>query len=452
MISKQIAEFICSTDYEDLPLSTVENAKRTILDCLGVALAGFSDRNAEIVRDFACEMAGIEEATIWGDGRRIPAVNAALVNGVAAHALDYDDTSVVMLGHPSVISCPPVFAVGERQNSQGKELLAAYVLGGEVACRLGAALTDRHYHIGWHNSGTVGTFGSTAAAGKLLQLDQEQMTNAIGIAASMAAGLKKNFGTSCKPYHIGQAASNGIRAAILAKKGFTSSPGIFEEKTGFVQLFSGAFNQEQISERMGRPYVITDPGYSLKIYPSCAFTHSSLDCVLRLKEKNAFSPKDVSEIECGCSQAAVDTVVYGIAANGLEGKFSMPFCVALALLGFHISLEQFSIENCQNPQIIDVEKKVRLYCDPKINKRGYGDFGARVKIRLNDGRELSTEVLRPSGDPVQSLTDDAIVNKFVFCASARFDRHRAEKIAASILSLENISEIKSVISLLSPNT
>ena len=449
MISDQIAKFVCTTDYDNIPRTAIENAKRSILDCVGVSLAGATDSNVLIARDFVSEMGGKQESTILGDGRKIPAVNAALVNGVAAHALDFDDTSWVMLGHPSAISCPPAFAVGERQNSGGKDILVAYILGGEVACRLGAALTERHYKLGWHNTSTVGTFGATVTAGKLFQLDQEEMTNAIGIAASMAGGIKKNFGTSCKPYHAGQASSNGVRAAILAKKGFSSSPSVFEGQNGFIQLFSGVFDEAQIT-LMGRPYVITDPGYSMKLYPSCAFTHSAIDCVLRLKEKYDFSPRDVKEIECGCSQGAVDTVTYGVAETSLEGKFSMPFCLAIAILNARVSLEHFTNDRCKDPQVIELEKKVKLYRDPEINERGYGDFCSRVKIFLNDGRELHTETNKPSGDHFASQSDDVIRAKFDSCASTCLSDDQREGFAKSIFSLEKISEINAIMHFLAP--
>ncbi|MDA4130019.1 MAG: MmgE/PrpD family protein, partial [Thaumarchaeota archaeon] len=449
MISDQIAKFVCTMEFDDIPHLAVENAKRSILDCVGVSLAGALDPNVLIVKNFVSEMGGKEESTILGDSRKIPAVNAALVNGVAAHALDYDDTSWVMLGHPSAISCPPAFAVGERQNSTGKEVLAAYILGGEVACRLGAALTERHYKLGWHNTGTVGTFGATVTAGKLFHLNQEEMTNAIGIAASMAGGIKKNFGTSCKPYHAGQASSNGVRAAILAKDGFNSSQSVFEGQTGFVQLFSGAFEERQLTELIGHPFVIADPGYSLKKYPSCAFTHSAIDCVLQLMGEQEFSLEDSKELECGCSQGAVDTLPYGIAQTGLQGKFSMPFCLAIAILNSSVSLEHFSDGTCRDPQVIELEKKVKLYVDPELTKRGYDDYGSRVKIVLKDGRELRNESARARGDSFGPQSEDVVKAKFDSCAAASISKSQKEDLANSILSLEKISNIRVIMDYLS---
>ena len=448
MLSDQIAKFVCSTEYGDLPKLAIENAKRTMLDCIGVTLAASQDPYTLMVKDLICEMGGREESTIFGDGRKVPSVNAALVNGVASHALDFDDTSQVMLGHPSVISCPPVFAVGEKEGSTGKEILLAYILGGEVACRLGAALTAKHYELGWHNTGTVGTFGATVSAGKLLELDEGQLTNAIGIAASMASGLKKNFGTACKPYHAGQASSNGARAAVLAKKGFDSAKDIFEGTTGFIQLFSGSFQEDKI-DMMGRPFVIADPGYTIKLYPSCAFTHSSIDCVLKLREEYKFSPGDVAKVESGCSQSAVDTVTYVFPENGLQGKFSMPFCLALSILDGKVSLEQFTMEKCHDPTMLELMRKVKFFCDPEINLRGYSSFGCRLKITLCDGRELKAQAANPRGDPAYSISDETIKSKFSSCASFSIDQDKQERLVSSILGLERIQQISDTTGLMS---
>jgi 2-methylcitrate dehydratase PrpD len=447
VISQRIAEFVCSTDFENIPNNTVSLAKRTMLDCIGVALAGLNDPNSLIVREFVLETAGRPESTVLGSRTKVPAVNAALANGVACHVLDYDDVSYVMTGHPSAISCPATLAMAELQSSSGKETIAAYVIGTEVACRLGAALTDAQYERGWHNTGTMGTFGATAAAGKLLQLDREQMQNAIGVAGSMIAGIKQNFGTSCKPYHAGQAASNGVKAALLAKKGFTSSPNVFEGKNGLVQLLSGSLKDEQI-DMLGKPYAIDEPGFSIKVYPSCAFTHSAIDCVLKLRKEHNIQPMEVVKINCGTAQGVIDTVQYGIAETPNQGKFSMPFCLSLALLDGEVGLRQFTIEKCKDAKVRELESKVGLHCDEELNSIRYTYNGAKVEIVLANGKKLFAETKSPRGEPAQTLSDEQVSEKFAQCASFVFGAETIDNVEKKILGIENLSEIGELTGLL----
>lgn len=445
MIAQDIAKFVCSTEFKDIPSSAVANAKNYFLDCIGVTLAGSIDRNARIITEFVSETGGKPESSVLGTRVKVPAVSAALANGVASHTLDYDDTSDILIGHPSVISCPPSLAVGEATGGAGKDVLAAYILGGEVASRLGEALTDKPYSIGWHNTGTMGVFGAAVAAGKLLDLDEDQMAFAIGIAASSAAGIKINFGTSCKSYHVGQACSSGVRAAILAKKGFTSSLNAIEGNKGLAQLLSGVFLQDKIAS-IGKPFAISNPGYNTKVYPSCAYTHSSIDAVLEIRHNSNFNVEDIVSVDCGCSQVAVDTVVYKIAQNSLQGKFSMPFCVSLCLLEGRATPAEFTNEKTLDPKVIALEKKVFFHMDEEINARGYLDRGAKVKITLKNGKQFVQEIIHPKGDPENPLDRKGYVEKYEACAKMVLSDEMSNESALSLLDLENCKDIRSVVS------
>ncbi len=449
MITQKLAEFVCSTGYDALPSQVVHQAKRGVLDCVGVILAGLPDRNSAIAREFVTEEGGKAEATVFGSDVKVPACNAAFANGIASHAIDFDDYSPVMIGHPSVISLPPALAIGEATGASGKDLILSYVLGGEVASRLAAALTDKQYARGWHNTATMGTFGATATAGKLLGLDEGELAYAFGIAASMAAGLKRNFGTSCKPYHVGQACSNGIKAAILAKKGFTSALDIVESDMGLASVLSGSLVPEAI-DKLGRPFVIDKPGYSAKLYPSCAFTHSSIDGILELKKKYGFSGADVSRIESGISQAVVDTVIYGPAKTPLEGKFSMPFCLSVSALFAQVTPSDFSAAVCRNPEVVALMDKVSMHVDPAIAARGYSDNGALVKVVLKDGTKLETEVKRPKGDCESPLSDSDLLAKYKACATPQIGGEACEESYRLITGLEELASVSSLSDSLTP--
>lgn len=448
MIAQDIAKFVCSTEFKDIPPRAVAKAKNYFLDCIGVTLAGSIDRNARIITEHVSEIGGTPESSVLGTRARVPATSAALANGVASHALDYDDTSDILIGHPSVISCPPSLAIGEAMGATGRDVLAAYILGGEVACRLGQALTDKQYSIGWHNTGTMGVFGATVAAGKLLRLNEDQMAHAIGIAASSVAGIKINFGTSCKPYHVGQACSSGVRAAILAKKGFTSSLDAIEGKGGLAQLLSGVFHADKIAS-IGKPFVIGEPGYTTKMYPSCAYTHSAMDAALEIRRSPNFDVEDVISVDCACSQVAVDTVVYKIAQNALQGKFSMPYCVSVCLLEGRATLAEFTDEKTSDPKVVDLEKKVTFHTDEVINARGYLDRGAKVKITLKDGKQIVRETRHPKGDPENPLESDDYVEKYVACAKLVLSDNLAKESAKSLLDVENCRDIRLIVSTLS---
>lgn len=435
------------TDFDAIPTDVVKIAKRTLLDCVGVGLAARNDPTTLAVRDLVLETGGKEESTLLGSRTKVPASEAALANGVASHALDFDDVSHVMMGHPSVVTYPASLAVGDRKSSSGREVLLSYIIGVEVACRLGAALTEKQYENGWHNTGTMGTFGAAAGAAKLLGLGVEETTSAIGIAASMCAGIKKNFGTSCKPYQAGQASSNGVKAALLAQRGFTSSPDVFEGKGSIVQLLSGALRDEEIT-RIGKPFVFSDPGIAVKLYPSCAFTHSSIDCTLDLINQHNISSTDVTRVECGVAQATIDTVRYGIAENGLQGKFSMPFCLSIALLDRRVQLNQFTYDKCHDEKVVEMEKRVKVYCDQELNSIRYTYNGARVKIVLRDGKGLYAETTRPKGDPAQSVGDEVLFEKFMSCASTTLDKESAILLRTKVMDIENIANINELSSLL----
>ena len=296
--------------------------KRVSLDCLGAALAGYSHPIGKIITDFVKESGGSPKATVIGAGFKTSPHEAALANGTMAHALDYDDYSLVLAGHPSVSLLPSILAIGEDRGISGKKVLTAYIVGFEIESKLGAGVNFRHYELGWHATCTLGTLGAAAACSSILGLDIEKTRMALGIAASEASGLRQNFGTMTKPFHAGLSARNGVIAALLAEKGFTADKNILEAEFGFCNLFcgKGEYDSERITSNLGNPFAIFEPGISIKPYPSCGGTHTALDAMLYLAKENDINPSDVEEIGVDVPELLPRVLIHSNPKTGLEGN------------------------------------------------------------------------------------------------------------------------------------
>ncbi|HET8563047.1 MAG TPA: MmgE/PrpD family protein, partial [Candidatus Binatia bacterium] len=273
-LTQEVAGFVAKTRYRDIPAEVVRLAQSFILDGLGVALAGSTEKGTRIVQTHIRQLGGKREATVLGTGLTVPAAKAALANGVAGHAMDYDDTQLStskeavygLLTHPTTPVLAAVLAIGEKEKVSGQELLLAYILGVEVECRIADAINPRHYQSGFHSTATMGGLGAAMAAGKLLRLKEEVLMRTLGIAASMASGLRENFGTMTKPLHAGRAAENGVTAALLGQAGFSAATNILEARRGFYNAMAGGYDESKVTGRLGHPYFMQAPGISIKPY------------------------------------------------------------------------------------------------------------------------------------------------------------------------------------------
>src|SRR4051812_8769127 len=300
-IIEGIAERIGRVSYADLPHEAVHWAKAAILDTVGVTLAGAAEPCTQIVARVlaAGTGAGSGECLIFGTDRRAAPLDAALVNGTAAHALDFDDVSNSMGGHPSAPIVPALFAAGEILDSTGREFIAAYVAGFETETRIGRGVNLHHYEKGWHPTATLGVFGAAAACSHLMGLDRAKTAQALAIASSLASGIKANFGTMTKPLHVGRTARSGLFAAMLAREGFTANDAALEHRQGFLYVFNGAgnFDAEKILADWGRPYDLVSPGIGIKMHPCCGSTHPPVDAMLMLRAEHDIVPDKVARIE-----------------------------------------------------------------------------------------------------------------------------------------------------------
>lgn len=442
-VIEQLAAYASAESFDKLPEATVRAARRAILDTLGVTLAGSVEPTAQRVRALIAHRLAAAEATLAGTALRASIEDAALANGTAAHALDYDDVQQSLSGHPSAPILAAVLAVAERERASGPALLLAFVVGVEIESKLGRALNPAHYEVGWHATSTLGVFGAAAATAKLLGLSADHMVHALAIAGSMASGIKANFGTDCKPLHVGHAARCGIEAASLAAAGFTGNPGALEHGDGFGSTHGGGSKPvwELATLGLGAPHEVADPGIGVKRFPACASTHQSLDAVLALAEEHAIEPAGVEAVECAVNYMAPHQLIYDRAETGLQGKFSMAYCVSVALLDRTVGLAQFVDERVNRADVQAFMPKVRMFVHPEQTTRESlpGRF-SEVTITLKDGRRLQRRVARAKGQPTNPLTDAELETKFRDCVARVLSPAQTEELLAAIQTIETLKD------------
>jgi 2-methylcitrate dehydratase PrpD len=443
-LTQEVAKFVAKTRYGDLPLEVVGAARGFILDGIGVALAGSTEECSRIVQAQVRRMGGRGEAAVLGTGLSAPMAKAALANGVAAHAMDYDDTQLStskeavygLLTHPTTPVLAAALAVGQKNKISGKDLLLAYMLGVEVECRIADAINPRHYQSGFHSTATMGGLGAAMAAGKILELKEEALIRTLGIAASMASGLRENFGTMTKPLHAGRAAENGVTAALLAQAGFTAAMNILEARRGFYNATAGGYDESKIAGRLGRPYFMIQPGISIKPYPSGSLSHPAQDLILDLVKQNDLHAADIESIKVGTNSNVPNALIYPMPKNALEGKFSIPFCMAIAVLERKAGIAQFQDSKVRNRKVIELMKRVTLVVDDELEALGYDQVRSLIRITLKDGRMIEGRYDVARGHPEKPMRWAELGEKFYDCASLVLPRKNAEYAMEFVARLE----------------
>lgn len=443
-ITEQLAHLIAETTFAQLPAEAISQAKRALLDTIGVTLAGHSEEAGRIMTSMVQDAGGFQEAAILGTASYTSPALAALANGTLGHALDFDDVTFHMRGHPSVPVTPVVLALGEALGASGAEIVTAFILGVEVEAKLGKALSSAHARQGWHPTATLGTLGAAAAAANLLGLSALQTQMALGIAASKAGGLRQNFGTMTKPLHAGEAARHGIEAAQLAQRGFTADPHVLEARFGFLHVFAGAgeFVPERVLEYFGDPYEIVSPGIGVKPYPACRQTHRAIDAMLELVHTYHFNPDEVQEIVCTTSARMLDFLVHHQPQTGLAGKFSMEYCLAAALLHGRMGLPQFSDAAVQEPRVQALMQQVRLV-HPDLDQPDWDTpLPDIIAVTLRNGERFQQRVDVPKGDPALPLTWDELVSKFQDCAAVVLPSSQIHQAVQCLSTLEELPTLQ----------
>lgn len=452
-LTQEVAGFVAKTRYRDIPAEVVRLAQGFILDGLGVALAGSTERGTRIVQTHIRQLGGKSEATVLGTGLTVPAAKAALANGVAGHAMDYDDTQLStskeavygLLTHPTTPVLAAVLAIGEKEKVSGQELLLAYILGVEVECRIADAINPRHYQSGFHSTATMGGLGAAMAAGKLLRLKEEVLMRTLGIAASMASGLRENFGTMTKPLHAGRAAENGVTAALLGQAGFSAATNILEARRGFYNAMAGGYDESKVTGRLGHPYFMQAPGISIKPYPSGSLSHPAQDLILDLVMQHDLQPKDIESIDVGTNSNVPNALIYPMPKTALEGKFSIPFCMAIAVLERKAGIAQFKDRKVRDKKVVSLMKRVTLYVDDELEALGYDQVRSRVRIKLKDGRVIEGRYDVARGHPEKPMSWAELGEKFRDCASLVLSRKNTEEAIQLVGRLEQLRSIAPLI-------
>jgi 2-methylcitrate dehydratase PrpD len=367
------------------PASARERAAVAVCDTVGVALAGASEPAARIVRaTVTSDSRG--PCRVLGTGDRASASDAAFANGVAVHALDYDDMCFVSMAHPSCALVPAALAAAELAEASGRAVLDACIVGFEIECRLGMVMNPRHYHArGWHCTSSIGTLGTAAAAARVFDLPPPMVAHALGIAASLACGLKENIGTMVKPLHAGVAARNGVMAARLAQQGFTASAHAIDGPQGYLAAMDSERPASALTQAvadLGARWEILDTGISVKLYPSCAATHPPLDALLQLQRSHAFAAEDVEAIDVEVDSMTPRLLIHERPATELEAKFSMPFCAAAALVFGHPTIDTFDVARIQDARVQELIPRVTLRANPAFDAAAPLSQ-ARVTVRLD---------------------------------------------------------------------
>jgi 2-methylcitrate dehydratase PrpD len=448
-LTEYVADFTLGLGHADIPEGVRRIAVEHILDGYGLALSGHDEEGHAIVRRYVERVACADEVTIFGTRLRSSAELAALANGLAMHAMDYDDTQLStnpdsvygLLTHPTTPVLGATSAIAEEIGANGRDLLTAYVAGVEVACRTADASDPRHYQKGFHSTGTFGAIGAVAGAGKLLGLTHEQLLYALGIAAAASGGYRENFGTMTKPLHAGRAAEAGVFAARLAAEGFTAARNILEAKRGMYAASSDGYEPARIDGKLGSPFFLEDPGVSIKPYPSGSLSHPGQDAVLELVREHDVRPEEVEEAIAGTNSAMPNALIYSLPQTSLEAKFSFPFFLAIAILRSKVGIDEFRDEVVRSPEVQDLMKRCHHVVDEEIDARGFQHMDTRITIRLKDGRVLEKVESFATGHPRKPMSRERLEAKFFECAELAIDPERARLAADMIWSLEDLEHI-----------
>jgi 2-methylcitrate dehydratase PrpD len=451
-ITTQAAQFAASVTFNDIPKAAHDIGRRCIIDGLGLFVAGLSEESVNILIGDAKEQGGKPEALLLGAGSlKVPASLAARILGIAGHAHDWDDTQVSfdpahiygLLTHPTIPPLAAALAMCQRVGKvSGRDFLTAFHAGFEVECKISEWMLPHLYKRSFHSSGVVGIFGACIAASKLLGLNEARMRSAIGIAASMAAGLRVNFGTMTKPLHVGRAAENGVTAAIFAQRGFDADPNALDGPWGYCRAYADGVTPEKLTQGIGKSeWTIVTPGVSIKPYPSGILTHQAMDGMLQLVTRNNVTPDQIETIDFYAGSNILNPIRYPVAQDHLQAKFSMAALLSMIALRRQAGPNEFTNEFVRGAAMQEMQRRITTHLDPEIEAQGTEIIRSRIEMKLKSGQtivERSPEAYR--GGPNNPFSDADLRQKFGVCAEGRLDAQRQSKVIEAVNSLESVSD------------
>ncbi len=443
-----LARNISGFTREQVTPKALSVARAAIIDTIGVTLAGSAEPCTKILLDTPGIGDAPGGATVLGTDRRTSALDAALINGTASHALDYDDFSFPLGGHQSVPLVAPLLALSEERSLSGRALTTAYVVGVEAEIRIARAVNFHHYDKGWHPTATLGVFGAAAAAGHMLGLDAERIATALAIAASLASGLKANFGTMTKPLHVGHCCRSGLMAALLAERGFEANLSVLEHRQGFLMVFNGPgkYDDAKMLDRWASPLELEDPSMGLKQFPCCGSTHPAISMALALAKEENFTADDITAVRILVHPRRLPHTDNPSPRTPLAAKFSLQYVVARALLDGTVRLGHFENAAHLDPRIQKLLAVTEAGPHPEMAENSPRQFGAEVRITLSDGRTLSRriedQVGRGGDNPMSS---EELWDKFFDCAKRALPRQDIMPLFERLESLETIPDMRPIV-------
>lgn len=464
--SETIAAFAAAFDDSRIDPEHVRICGRALADTFAVAIAGTEEACAVKIRRYveglsppstrhrngigargAGALATGALATVWGTSSTATVEGAALANGVAAHALDFDDASSPMSGHPSSALFPALIALGESRDTSGMRLVAAYLVGFEISCRLGRGLHPVHYLKGWHMTSSVGTIAAAVACSYLLGLDRSRISHAIGLAVAQTGGSRENFGTDAKPFQVGQCNAAALRAALLAEQGFSAASTALDGPSGYTKLYSNGEDLADVLDGIGeQPLEIERSGIEVKKYPACYALHRPLDGVFHLMRSLKFDVDEVKEVDVVTSNGALALLLPAPPRSGMEAKFSMSYAVAAALFDGRVGLSTFTDESARRPELRKLMNRITAReSEGKILPRF-----ATANIRVKSGEVFSKTIDELHGSPSSPLSDSEFLEKIEDCLSWARSPIRGESVMSAAANIGKLDVAALVAALMAP--
>jgi 2-methylcitrate dehydratase PrpD len=444
-IAEKISAFVAETRLRNIPPPVREQATLHMLDGLATMLGGANETSSRILRTYFSAPPRNARATVVGAAGKFSAEQAALINGLQCHVLDYDDAQLATLPnrpagqqtHPTAPVLAAALALAEDRGRSGRALLASYIVGVEVACRLGDAVDPGHYRDGYHPTGTLGIFGAAAACAHLLRLQPKSVRRALGLAGTLASGLRANRGTMAKGLNAGHAARCGLLAATLAARGFTASENIFDDAMGvFAALCRHAIDTELL--HFGDPFFFASPGVALKLYPCAGVLHPALDISLELRRRHTVAAQNITRITVTLDRAAASPLVYSEPTNALEARFSLQFAVAVALIRGAAGLKEFAMPLVRDRAVRSLMKRIELVRRTRSREATEAGVDTVIEITLSDGGKYRGRSAIAQGHPTLPLPRAAIEEKFLQCADGVVSEKQAARFLRNFARLERI--------------
>lgn len=448
-LALEIAKRAVSLDGATFDPQAIKWAKDAIADMIGCALLGANTETTEAVLRADAFASG--PCLILGRRERLGTLDAAFVNGTSGHALDYDDTSKSLSGHPTVIIVPGLLALAEVLDASGRDFVDAYIVGVETATRIARGVNFYHYEKGWHPTATLGIFGAAAAAARLLRLSGQHMAHALAMCTSLASGTKANFGTSTKPMHAGLAARNGLFSVLMAAEGVTASSVAFEHQQGFLEVFNGQgnYDPQKMLVDWAQPLDLLQPGISIKKYPCVYSVHGAIDAAIALHNSPVIAPDEVASVLVRMHPRRLLPHVRNPATSALNAKFSLPYAVSRGLVNGAVTLDQFEEDALRDPDVSRIMGLVSM--EPHDDDAN--DYGAEVRVTLCDGTVVSEKVAAPLGrGPEVPLPASMLEAKFADCASRALTPAGTEAVFDMLMRLESLGSMRALTAAIEAST